>query len=305
MAKVAGPSHPIINGLSVDVEDWFQVGAFETSIARSDWSDIPTRVEGNVDAILELFAHAGVHATFFTLGWIAERHPALIRRIAQQGHEIASHGYDHARVFTFERSAFAADIARARGILEDASGQRVIGYRAPSFSIDARTPWAFEELAKQGYIYSSSVAPVVHDHYGWPEAPRFAFRPVVGSDLVELPVTTAMLGGRRVAAGGGGFFRVLPYGFSRWAIRQVNNQAQRPAIFYFHPWEVDPDQPRVANAPMRSKLRHYTGLDKMADKLRVLLGDFSWGRMDAVVEGEAARAVDRPVAVGAEQGIAA
>ena len=295
----------LVNGLSVDVEDWFQVGAFETSIDRRDWETIPTRVEGNVDAILDLFAETGVNATFFTLGWIAERHPALVRRIADAGHEIASHGYDHARVFAFDRARFAADITKARAILEDASGQKVIGYRAPSFSIDARTPWAFEELARQGYTYSSSVAPVAHDHYGWPEAPRFAFRPIAGSELIELPVTTAMLGSRRVAAGGGGFFRVLPYRFTRWAIQEVNTQDQRPAVFYFHPWEVDPEQPRVANAPMRSKLRHYTGLGKMAGKLRALLDDFAWGRMDAIAFTQAAQAMDGPVAQHAKQGIAA
>ena len=279
----------LINGLSVDVEDWFQVGAFETVIERSRWESIPTRVEANVDAILALFDQAQVKATFFTLGWIAQKHPALIQRIANAGHEIASHGYDHARVFTFDRTAFAEDIRKARIILEQASGQRVVGYRAPSFSMDARTPWAFEELAEQGYTYSSSVAPVVYDHYGWPEAPRFAFRPLADADLLELPVTTALLGGRRVAAGGGGFFRVLPYSFSRWAIRQVNRDAQRPAIFYFHPWEIDPAQPRVPNAPMRSRLRHYTGLERMAQKLAQLTRDFAWGRMDGVAAREAAR----------------
>ncbi len=286
------PGHPrIINGLSVDVEDWFQVGAFETVIQRKDWDGIATRVENNVAQILDLFDQAEVKATFFTLGWVAQRHPKLIRRIAEAGHEIASHGYDHARVFTFDRGRFAQDLKLAQQILEDASGEKVIGYRAPSFSIDQRTPWAFEELAEQGYVYSSSVAPVVHDHYGWPEAPRFAFRPVPTSDLIEIPVTTAMLGGRRVAAGGGGFFRVLPYAFSRWAIRQVNRKEERPAVFYFHPWEVDPKQPRVPNAPMRSKLRHYTGLEKMAGKLRDLAGEFAWDRMDVIAQTEAARTV--------------
>ncbi len=251
---------PIVNGLSVDVEDWFQVGAFENVIARGEWDSIKTRVEDNVYRVIDLFAAADVRATFFTLGWVAQRHPEMIRRIVAGGHEIASHGYDHARVFTFTRREFAEDIRKARSILEDCAGVAVTGYRAPSFSIDQRTPWAFAELAEQGYAYSSSVAPVVHDHYGWPEAPRFAFRPLPWSALVELPVTTAILGGRRVAAGGGGFFRVLPYAFSRWAIRQVNREEGRPAVFYFHPWEVDPDQPRVPHAPMRSRLRHYTGL---------------------------------------------
>jgi polysaccharide deacetylase family protein (PEP-CTERM system associated) len=280
----------IVNGLSVDVEDWFQVGAFENVIARGEWDGIKTRVEDNVARVIDLFAEADVRATFFTLGWVAKRHPAMIRRIADAGHEIASHGYDHARVFTFTPREFAEDIATARAILEDCSGAAVTGYRAPSFSIDHRTPWAFEELARQGYAYSSSVAPVVHDHYGWPDAPRFAFRPVEGSGLIEIPVTTAMLGKRRVAAGGGGFFRVLPYAFSRWAIRQVNRTEGRPAVFYFHPWEVDPDQPRVDHAPMRSRLRHYTGLGKMAGKLRELVHEFRWGRMDQIAALEAARA---------------
>jgi polysaccharide deacetylase family protein (PEP-CTERM system associated) len=277
------------NALSVDVEDWFQVGAFETVIDRKDWDSLECRVERNTDAVMALFDEAGIKATFFTLGWVAERYPALIRRIVDAGHEIASHGYGHDRVFTLTPEKFAADIVRTRKLLEDASGQKVIGYRAPSFSIDQRTPWAHEILAQQGYTYSSSVAPVKHDHYGWAEAPRFAFRPVAGSDFLEIPVTTAELGPKRLAAGGGGFFRLLPYAFSRWAIRQVNNDEQRPAVIYFHPWEIDPDQPRVANAPMKSKLRHYTKLDVMADKLRRLPKDFKWARLDSIVAREQAR----------------
>lgn len=278
------------NALSVDVEDWFQVGAFERTIRRADWDGLTHRVEGNTDAVLDLFAQADVKATFFTLGWVAERYPALMRRIADAGHEIASHGYDHARVFTFTPEAFRADLRKARAILEDASGQAVTGYRAPSFSIDTRTPWAHPILAEEGYRYSSSVAPIRHDHYGWPESPRFAWKPVSGSDLVELPVTTAQLGNRTLAAGGGGFFRLLPYGFSRWAIHQVNHQAGRPAIIYFHPWEIDPDQPRVADAPLRSRLRHYSNLSVMAAKLRRLTRDFAWTRVDALADAEAARA---------------
>ncbi len=283
---------PIVNGLSVDVEDWFQVGAFEGVIRRGDWDGLASRVEGNVLAILDLFAEADVKATFFTLGWVARRNPLLIRRIADAGHEVASHGYDHARVFTFDRNDFAEDIRKAREVLEDAAGAPITGYRAPSFSIDARTPWAYRELAEEGYVYSSSVAPIVHDHYGWRDAPRFAFRPLATSPLIEIPVTTAILGGRRVAAGGGGFFRVLPYAFSRWAIRQVNRREARPAVFYFHPWEIDPAQPRVGNAPIKSRLRHYTNLSVMAEKLRELVLEFSWGRMDALAHREAARAVD-------------
>ena len=188
------------NALSVDVEDWFQVGAFERTIDRSDWEGLTHRVERNTDAVLDLFAQAGVTATFFTLGWVAERYPALMRRIAEAGHEVASHGYDHARVFTFTPEQCRADLRKSRAILEDASGQKVSGYRAPSFSIDPRTPWAHPILAEEGYAYSSSVAPIRHDHYGWPDSPRFAWKPVAGSDLLELPVTTAKLGQRTLAA---------------------------------------------------------------------------------------------------------
>ena len=280
-----------VNGLSVDVEDWFQVGAFENVIDRQTWSTLPDRVEGNCDRILDMFAQADVLATFFTLGWVAQRHPALMRRIAAAGHEIASHGWDHARVFTFDRAGFREDLLKSRKTIEDAAGVAVTGYRAPSFSIDQRTPWAYMELAEQGYAYSSSVAPIAHDHYGWREAPRFAFRPLPWSELVEIPVTTAEFAGRRLAAGGGGFFRVLPYAFSRWAIRQVNDRDKRPAVFYFHPWEIDPAQPRVGNAPLKSRFRHYSKLDGMAGKLRLLIDDFAWGRMDVLALREASSAV--------------
>jgi polysaccharide deacetylase family protein (PEP-CTERM system associated) len=280
---------PIGNGLSVDVEAWFQVGAFEDVIARDSWAGLADRVDRNVKEILALFDEAEVKATFFTLGWVAQRHGPLLREIAARGHELASHGWDHRRVFTMDRTEFADDIARAGKEIEDAAGTRVTGYRAPSFSIDRRTPWAFMELAEQGYAYSSSVAPVQHDHYGWPEAPRFAFKPLPWAPLVELPVTTALFGGKRLAAGGGGFFRVLPYAFSRWAIRQVNRREGRPAVFYFHPWEIDPGQPRVVGAPLRSRLRHYTRLAQMAPKLRQLVHEFAWGRMDALAHREAAR----------------
>jgi polysaccharide deacetylase family protein (PEP-CTERM system associated) len=280
----------IRNALSVDVEDWFQVGAFERTIRRDDWDSLTHRVERNTDAVLELFDAAGVTATFFTLGWVAERYPALLRRIAAAGHEVASHGYDHARVFTFTPEQFRADLRKSRAILEDASGQAVTGYRAPSFSIDPRTPWAHRILAEEGYRYSSSVAPIRHDHYGWPDSPRFAWKPVKNAPLVELPVTTARLAGRTLAAGGGGFFRLLPYGFSHWAIRQVNRQENRPAIFYFHPWEIDAGQPRVAGAPLRSRVRHYSNLSAMAGKLRRLMRDFAWSRVDALADQEAERA---------------
>ena len=279
----------IVNGLSVDVEDWFQVGAFEEVIERGNWDSLTDRVNRNTHEVLDLFDQAGAKATFFTLGWVAKRHGDLMREIVDRGHELASHGWDHARVFTFTREEFAKDIERARKTLEDASGTQIKGYRAPSFSIDQRTPWAYMELAEQGYTYSSSVAPVRHDHYGWAEAPRFAFKPLPWADLIEIPVTTAKFAGKRLAAGGGGFFRVLPYAFSRWAIRQVNREDERPAVFYFHPWEIDPGQPRVEGAPIKSRLRHYTNLDKMSDKLRGLINDFEWGRMDLIAHREAVR----------------
>ena len=292
----------VINGLSVDVEEWFQVGAFEKVIARAEWDGLDSRVERNVQAILEMFAAADVKATFFTLGWVAQRHPALVRQIADAGHEVASHGWDHQRVFTMDPGTFAKDLARARDALEQASGQAVTGYRAPSFSIDARNPWAHRVLAEAGYAYSSSVAPIVHDHYGWREAPRFAFRPLEDSALLEIPVTTAELAGRRMAAGGGGFFRLLPYAVSTWAIRQVN-AAGRPAAFYFHPWEIDPGQPRRVDAPWRSRFRHYTNLSVMAPKLERLVREFAWGRMDQLAAREALRAdgavASTPVAAAA------
>ena len=275
------------NALSVDVEDWFQVGAFEKVIARDAWETIPGRVEANTERVLDLFEQAGVKATFFTLGWVAARHPAIIRRAAEAGHEIASHGWDHQRVFTMDEKGFRADLDKAHKAIEDASGHSPAGYRAPSFSIDARTPWAHRVLAEKGYVYSSSVAPIRHDHYGWRDSPRFAWRPVEGSNLIELPVTTVNVAGRRFAAGGGGFFRILPYGFSNWAIRRVNRDEERPAIFYFHPWEVDPDQPRVQDAPARSKIRHYTNLDVMEAKLLKLLRDHQWGRTDEVAAAQA------------------
>jgi peptidoglycan-N-acetylglucosamine deacetylase len=279
----------MLNALSVDVEDWFQVGAFEGVIARDSWETLPRRVESNTDRVLALFEEAGVKATFFTLGWVAERHPALVRRIAEAGHEVASHGWDHRRVFAMSPAEFGVDLDRAQRAIEDSSGTSVRGYRAPSFSIDSRTPWAHPLLAERGYAYSSSVAPIVHDHYGWRDSPRFAWRPVPGSELIELPVTTVDVAGRRLAAGGGGFFRILPYAFSSWAIGRVNRTDKRPAIFYLHPWEVDPGQPRVAGAPLKSRLRHYTNLSRMQPKMLRLLKDHQWGRTDEVAAAERAR----------------
>jgi polysaccharide deacetylase family protein (PEP-CTERM system associated) len=277
----------VVNALSVDVEDWFQVGAFEKVIDRADWDSLEHRVEANTDRVLALFDRAGVNATFFTLGWVAERYPALMRRIVEGGHEIASHGWDHQRVFTMGPEQFRGDLERARAVIEDASGAKVTGYRAPSFSIDARTPWAHAVLAEAGYGYSSSVAPIRHDHYGWADAPRGAHRPVAGADLIELPITIAKVAGKDVTTGGG-FFRLLPGMITRTAV-DAANRAQRPAVFYFHPWEIDPGQPRVADAPLKSKLRHYARLGAMAGKLETLIAGHEWGRMDAIVAREAER----------------
>ena len=284
----ARKANALLNAMSVDIEDWFQVGAFETVISRADWDGLEHRVETNGHAVLDLFNEMGIKATFFTLAWVAERYPNLMQRIVSEGHEVASHGYDHARVFTLTPDQFREDLEHSRKILEDSTGHSIVGYRAPSFSIDHRTPWAHKILAEQGYRYSSSVAPIKHDHYGWAGSPRFAWRPVAGSDLIELPVTTVKVGKHVLAAGGGGFFRLLPYVLYDRAIRKMQKDDGRGAIFYFHPWEIDPEQPRVEDAPLKSKLRHYTKLKAMRSKLVRAGRDHRWGRMDelAALEGQ-------------------
>ena len=271
----------IRNAMTVDVEDYFQVQAFATCIARSDWDNFASRVEANTDRILTQFDRAGVSATFFTLGWVAQRHPTLVRRIVAQGHELASHGWDHTRADAQDPAGFRADIGRARRLLEDTGGVAVAGYRAATFSIGARTPWAFAALEAEGYRYSSSVNPIRHDLYGMPDAPRTPFRPT-GTGLWEIPMTTVRAGGQNLPCSGGGYFRLLPYRLFRAGFNRVNRAEGRPGIFYFHPWEIDPDQPRVAGAGWKSRLRHYTNLRHMSARLDRLLADFAWGRMDAV-----------------------
>ena len=273
--RVAAPG----NAMTVDVEDFFQVQAFAGQIGRADWSQYPCRVERNTEKVLQLFADRGVRATFFTLGWIAERYPQVVRRIVAEGHELASHGYAHHRVFEQSPEGFRADVRRTKALLEDVGQTTVRGYRAASFSIDGRSLWAFDILAEEGHAYSSSVYPVVHDLYGMPEAPRFSHRRGTHG-LVEIPMTTLSLFGRNLPCSGGGYFRLFPYAASRWALRQVARADGKPCIFYFHPWELDPEQPRVADAPLKSRARHYLNLDRMEARLGRLLRDFRWCRMD-------------------------
>ncbi len=282
--------------MSVDIEEFFQVGAFETTIPKSNWDTIASRVEYNTDLVLDLFARKNMHATFFTLGWVAERHPSLIKRIITAGHELASHGYDHTRVHLLDPERFAKDLVRTKTILEDISGAIVSGYRAPSFSIGERNLWALDILAESGYQYSSSVYPIAHDHYGWPSASRWSFQPVAKSLMIEIPVTTVKTMGKIFPCGGGGFFRLLPYALSRWTIDQVNTVEQQPAMFYFHPWEVDADQPVQHLAPLKSRLRHYVNLKHMLGKVGRALDDFHWDRVDNVFLNKNETALQQPQA---------
>jgi len=272
----------IRNAMSIDVEDYFQVSAFAPHIRREDWDSLPCRVERNVDVILGLLDEAGSKATFFTLGWIAVRYPQVVRRIVDNGHELASHGYGHQRANDLTPEQFRDDIVRAKSILEHLGGVAVRGYRAPSFSINRNNWWAVEELENAGYVYSSSIYPVKHDHYGMPDAPRFPNRPNGESGILELPPTTLPLFGRNLPAAGGGWFRLLPYQMSRWMLRRVNAQDQAPCMFYFHPWELDADQPRQHGISAKTRFRHYVNLQRMPGRMRQLLNDFEWDRVDRV-----------------------
>jgi polysaccharide deacetylase family protein (PEP-CTERM system associated) len=270
----------ITNALTIDVEDYFQVSAFAPYIRREDWETRECRVERNVSRILQLLAERDVKATFFTLGWVAERYPQLVRQIVQGGHELASHGYGHERASDLSPQAFSQDITRAKKLLEDLSGAPVKGYRAPSFSIGTGNLWAFDALSQAGYEYSSSIYPIQHDHYGMPDSPRFAYR--VGTGLLEVPVTTVRMMNRNLPSSGGGYFRLLPYALSRWLLHRVNQQDHESAIFYFHPWEIDVGQPRVAGIDFKTRFRHYVNIPRMETKLQQLLTDFRWGRMDQI-----------------------
>jgi polysaccharide deacetylase family protein (PEP-CTERM system associated) len=272
----------IRNAMTIDVEDYFQVSAFEQHIPRDRWNALPCRVESNVNRILALLDAENIKATFFTLGWIAERFPATVRRIVDGGHELASHGYGHRRASDQSEEEFRQDVTRSKGLLEDIGGQSVLGYRAPSFSIGAGNMWALDVLHEAGYRYSSSIYPVSHDHYGMPDAPRFAFYPRGRSGILELPITTARVMNRNVPSGGGGYFRLLPYPVSRWLIQRVNQNDGKPGIFYFHPWEIDAGQPRLAGLGLKTRIRHYVNIHRTEARLQALARDFLWGRMDDI-----------------------
>ena len=275
---------PILNALTVDVEDYFQVEALAEAVPRTAWESIPRRVEANTERLLAAFDRAGVKATFFTLGWVAERHPELVRRIVAAGHELASHGHGHQRVDGLGPERFRADIRHARLVLEDIAGVAVVGYRAPTFSVNARTPWAFSILEEEGYRYSSSVYPVRHDLYGMPDAPRFPYRPGQGP-LWEIPMTTVRALGRNLPCSGGGWFRAIPYPVFRLGLRRFHHDHAAPGVFYTHPWEYDPAQPRVKVRSRLSRFRHYVNLSRSAGRLERLLRDFACDRMDRVFAG--------------------
>ena len=270
----------ISNALTIDVEDYFQVSAFAPYISRSSWDSLDCRVEKNVTSILALPDAYHVKATFFTLGWIAERYPEMVRLIVAQGHELASHGYGHERVSDLTVSEFLSDISLSKKILEDIGGVEVSGYRAPSFSIGENNLWAFDALLEAGYKYSSSIYPIQHDHYGMPNSPRFPYES--RKNLLEIPITTLRFLNKNFPSSGGGYFRLLPYELSNWMLNRVNEKEKKPAIFYFHPWEIDVMQPRIPGVNWKSKFRHYVNLDKTEDKLKRLLSDFEWDRMDKV-----------------------
>jgi polysaccharide deacetylase family protein (PEP-CTERM system associated) len=278
----AADGSAITNGLSVDVEDYFQVGAFATKISRGEWANFPSRVEANTAAMLDLFDAAQVRATFFVLGWVAERHPQVVRAIVAGGHEVASHGYCHTDVTAQTPAAFRVDVRDTKRLLEDIGGTEVLGYRAANFSIGERTSWAFRVLEEEGYAYSSSIYPMRYDRYGAPPTRRAAFTPDEAGTLIELPLTTVSLLGVSLPCSGGGYFRLWPYALSRWALRRINLQEGRPCIFYVHPWELDPKQPRIDGVSLKSRLRHYTNLGRVEQRLRLLLKEFRWDRIDRV-----------------------
>ena len=271
----------VVNAMTVDVEDYFQVSAFEKHIPRDDWDRKACRIERNMERILNLFSQTGTKGTFFVLGWIAERYPQMITRLVDEGHELASHGWSHVRVVEQSPTEFRDDVIRTKSLLEDLSGKQVRGYRAASYSIGADNLWALDVLQETGHQYSSSIYPIRHDLYGMPEAPRFPFHPG-GDGFLEVPVTTVEVMGRNYPCGGGGYFRLFPYRLSRWALRRVNKADKQACVFYFHPWEIDAEQPRQTGISVKTRIRHYLNLARMEPRLRRLIRDFNWGRMDEV-----------------------
>ncbi|GAC23281.1 xylanase/chitin deacetylase [Paraglaciecola mesophila KMM 241] len=271
-----------LNAMTVDVEDFFHVSAFESVITPDQWKDYQPRVDKNTRTLLEMFAKHNVKSTFFVLGWVAERYPELIKEIHAQGHEIASHGYAHRRATEQTREQFTADVTRSKNHLEDLLGEALTGYRAPSFSIGYNNEWAFEVLAELGFKYSSSTYPVKHDLYGTPDWPRFAYTRKEG--IIEIPIPTHKVMGRQTPIGGGGYFRLYPYTLTKSLITGYLKKEKQPYSFYFHPWEIDADQPRMTNAPLKSRFRHYVNLNKTQGKLERLLNDFSWDTMKSVYD---------------------
>ena len=273
----------IVNAMTVDVEDYFQVSAFDEVVSRDSWASRESRVVANTSRLLDLFAEARVHATFFILGWVAERFPALVKRIADGGHEVASHGYHHQLLYTLTPQEFREDIRAARRRIEDAAGRWVIGYRAPSYSVVRSTLWALDVLAEEGYQYDTSIFPIHHDRYGIPDAERHAHAvPLASGTLIEFPASTVRVGRANLPIAGGGYFRLLPYQWTRWGFSRVNRDEQRPAIFYLHPWEVDPEQPRIP-VGMFTRVRHYRGLEKTAGRLSRLMRDFKFDTVESVL----------------------
>lgn len=270
----------ISNALTIDVEDYFQVSAFSNIINKKNWDEKECRIEKNIDNIISILDLKKIKATFFTLGWIAERYPSMIKKILMEGHELASHGYAHEKVSEISKSDFYQDVTRAKGILEDIGGKQINGYRAPSFSIAEKNFWAMEILSETGHRYSSSIYPVKHDHYGSPNAPRFPYK--VFSELLEVPPTTVKLFGRNFPASGGGYFRLLPYSISKKMLDHVNSSENKPVVFYFHPWEIDSHQPRISNLSIKTRFRHYKNIEKMEEKIKKLVEDFHWDRMDNI-----------------------
>jgi polysaccharide deacetylase family protein (PEP-CTERM system associated) len=276
----------MLNALSVDVEDFFHVEAFASTISPTTWDSIHPRVEQNVSRILEIFSSSGVHATFFVLGWVAKRFPGMVRRIAEAGHEIGSHGQDHQRIHNLTPDQFRADIRTCRDLLADQVQRPILAYRAPSFSIVTQTLWGLDILAEEGFRVDSSIFPVHHDLYGIPGDRRFPHwrRTSAGNTIFEFPLSSVKVFGHNLGIGGGGYLRIFPYVLTHWGLKQINAKEKQPAMVYFHPWEIDPHQPRYA-APVRSRLRHYTNLARMEAKLRRLLRDFRFDTVSKVCAG--------------------